>query len=80
MECPKCKSIKTSRNGYSIRKGIRSQLYACNNCGHRWRDFDRKSTAFRRIIFIQDTHCGHWTGLTPSEFQVESMPFADFRK
>lgn len=31
-------------------------------------------------MVASDFHCGHWTGLTPVEFQIESMPFADFRK
>lgn len=80
MDCPKCGSAKTKKDGTSIRKGIRSQNMKCNTCGHNWRDFDRTATAFRRIIFVQDTHCGHWTGLTPPEFNIDSMPHADFRK
>jgi len=49
-------------------------------CGHLWRDYNRKATTYRRIIFIQDTHCGHHTGLTPPEFDNPNMPYADFRK
>lgn len=79
MDCPKCKSAKTRKLGTTQRKGIRAQQYRCNTCGHFWRDYNRTATTYRRIIFVQDTHCGHLTGLTPTEFQINSMPFADFR-
>lgn len=80
MECPNCKSARTKKDGTEITKGKRVQKLECKNCGHIWRDYDRTATTFRRIIFIQDTHCGHWTGLSAPEFQNNSMPYADFRK
>jgi len=79
MDCPICKSSKTKRNGTTIRGEKRVQDYKCNTCGYVWRDFDRTATTKKRIIFIQDTHCGHHTGLTSPEFQSNTMPYADFR-
>ena len=80
MVCPHCQSTKLVKHGTEIRKGIRAQSLLCKTCGFRFRDFDRTATTFRRLIFIQDTHCGHWTGLTAPQFQTEAMPFNDFRK
>ena len=80
MECPKCKSIRTKRDGSSTRSGKRIQRYLCNECGHIWYDYDRQATTFRRVILIADTHCGHLTGLTPPEFNNESARYADFRR
>ena len=80
MDCPKCKSIKTKKDGTFVRGGKRLQRYNCRDCSHVWYDYDRQATSFRRIIVIADTHCGHLTGLTPPEFQNESAKFSDFRK
>lgn len=80
MECPKCRSAKTKKNGTDVHKQIRTQKYSCHTCGHRFRDYDRLATTYKRLIFIQDTHCGHFTGLTPPEFSAPNQPFHDFRQ
>lgn len=79
MECPKCNSTKTIKKGYSVLKGIRSQNYLCRSCGYCWRDYDKNATSFRRVIFIQDTHCGHLTGLTSPEYNDKTKEYYDFR-
>ena len=80
MICPICASAKTRKNGTNVKREIRAQKYHCKTCGHMWRDYDRTATAYRRVIFVQDTHCGHWTGLTAPEYQTDTVPFSDFRK
>jgi len=79
MECPVCKSSKTKKNGSDLMKEKRVQKHLCLNCGHVWRDYGRNARR-RRIALIGDTHCGHLTGLTPPEFQIDSKPYAEFRR
>ena len=79
MICPKCKSSAVNKNGADKRKTCICQKLICNTCGHMWRDYNKKARR-KRIIFIGDTHCGHLTGLTPPDFQIEAKPYADFRR
>lgn len=79
MECPKCKSTLVKKDGTRIEYNKRTQKYKCKSCGYIWRDYSKNATSFRRVIFIQDTHCGHLTGLTSHEYNDKTKAYYDFR-
>lgn len=79
MNCPECRSSNVVKNGTKITHNIRHQRLLCRSCGFIWMNY-AKNAKTRRIILIGDPHCGHLTGLTPSDYQIDCKAFAEFRR